>query len=196
MRAPAYKTHSSGEFHYVYGEVYAPLQVDTDGETMTAEDIQKMAHDFIASGKIDSIDREHNNVLCDDVEIVESFVARKNDPDYAEGAWVLGLRMTDGPSWQAIKSGEVNGFSVEALVSRKRQTVIVEYPKFHSGMTESSLEEDDMPSHEHTLYVEFHESDGKVKFGVTDEVLGHVHKISRSVVTDKAAGHSHRFFLG
>ena len=28
----------------VYGEVYAPLQIDTDGEAMTSEEVEKMAH--------------------------------------------------------------------------------------------------------------------------------------------------------
>jgi hypothetical protein len=37
MSVRAMKTFSSGDFYYVYGEVYAPLHVDTDGETMAAE---------------------------------------------------------------------------------------------------------------------------------------------------------------
>ena len=41
----------------VYGEVYIPLHVDTQGEAMTAEEIRKMAHDFLMSGKV-------NRLMC------------------------------------------------------------------------------------------------------------------------------------
>ena len=193
MPALVMKTYSFGEYHYVFGEVYAPLQVDTDGEAMAAGDIQKMAHDFIAAGMVNAIDREHNHIECG-AEVVESFIARKGDPDYSEGAWVLGVRMKDGPVWEAVKSGDINGFSVDALVKKTTQRVLVELAKIASGDTALSTEEEMLPSHQHTFYVEFGE-DGRVKFGKTDDVLGHTHNILSTVTTEKAIGHSHRYFV-
>ena len=61
------------------------------------------------------MDTEHNHQVSG-ATIVESFIARKGDPDFAEGAWVLGVRMTDGELWERVKSGELNGFSVDAVV--------------------------------------------------------------------------------
>lgn len=192
MIAHALKTYSSGEYHYVFGEVYAPLQVDTDGEAMTSGDIRKMAHDFIAAGMVKAIDRDHNQVVCG-AEVVESFIARGNDPDYREGAWVLGVRMKGGSIWEAIKSGEINGFSVDALVHKSIQTVLVELTRIASGDTEPNQEEDVL-AHSHVFYTEFLDN-GRIKFGTTDEVLGHFHTISGTVVTDKAMGHTHRYFV-
>lgn len=193
MIACALKTFSSGEYHYVFGEVYAPLQVDTDGEAMTAGDVRKMAHDFIAAGMVKAIDRDHDHVLCG-AEVIESFIARENDPDYREGAWVLGLRMKDGSVWEAVKSGEINGFSVDALVHKSVQTVLVELTRIASGDTERNQDGEEVPAHSHVFYAEFLDN-GRVKFGTTDEVLGHFHTISGTVVTDTAMGHSHRYFV-
>jgi hypothetical protein len=189
----ALKTYSSGDYHYVFGEVYSPLQVDTDGETMTAEDIQKMAHDFIAHGSVTAIDMEHNHVACG-AEVVESFIARKEDPDYSEGSWVLGLRMQEGSVWEAVKSGDINGFSMDTFVKKATRKVLVEITKISSGNTEKSTDETEVQEHAHTFYVEFGDN-GRVLLGTTDEVLGHAHKISGTVVTDKALGHSHRYFV-
>jgi hypothetical protein len=187
------KSFSVGEYHYVYGEVYAPLQIDTDGETMAAGDIKKMAHDFLASGKVDAIDVNHSHVMADGVEVVESFIARKDDADYREGAWVLGVRMKEGAVWDAVKSGELNGFSMDAFVKKVSKRVLVEIDKIVSGDTETASS-DDMPTHIHVFYVEF-DSDGKVAFGTTSEEIGHVHKIFGTVVTEKACEHSHRYFI-
>lgn len=60
--ATALKSFTSGKYHYVFGEVYMPNIVDTDGESMTAEDIQKMAHDFIACGLVKALDTNHDHI--------------------------------------------------------------------------------------------------------------------------------------
>ncbi|MCR5813886.1 MAG: hypothetical protein K6G15_05295 [Desulfovibrio sp.] len=78
--AKSFKSYTSGEYHYVFGEVYVPNIVDTDGESMTAEDIQKMPHAFIANGLVKSLNTNHNHIL-NAAEVIESFIARKNDPD-------------------------------------------------------------------------------------------------------------------
>lgn len=178
--------------HYVYGVVYAPLQVDTDWETITSEDIKKMAHDFIASGKVSNIDLQHNNQLTG-ARVVESFIARRGDPDYPEGAWVLGVRVPEGPLWEAIKTGKINGFSVEMLATKVPKVVTVDIAKIAMGMTEENTD-DIVAPHRHEFYVEF-DSQGNVIFGVTDEVNGHAHSIIATVRTEVSQGHSHRFFV-
>lgn len=95
----------------VYGEVYAPLVEDSHGDWMTAEQIELMAHKFMKSGRVKALDREHNLKETGAV-VVESFIARKGDPDFAEGAWVLGCHVADSELWAAIEKGEVTGFSM------------------------------------------------------------------------------------
>ena len=190
--ATALKTFTSGEYHYVFGEVYAPNFVDTDGESMTAEDIRKMAHDFIASGRVRSLDTNHNHILSG-AEVVESFIARKGDPDYAEGAWVLGVRMTDGELWNAIKAGEVNSFSFDATIRTEPSTEsLPTYPNIMIGTTYEPVEQDGIPAHKHAFYLELNDK-GRVVSGKTSIAEGHSHEIRGMVTTEPTNGHAHRF---
>lgn len=191
MAALVQKAFTEGEYHYVYGEVYAPDIVDTDGESMTAEDIRTMAHDFIAHGLVKALDTDHNHQLSG-AEIVESFIARAGDPDFAEGSWVLGVRMTDGELWDRIKSGELNGFSVDALVTKVTSDKALPEYSVASGATYEPVAQDGVTPHVHAYYLQFDKT-GRVKFGRTDTVDGHYHDIIGTVVTEEANGHTHRF---
>lgn len=193
MSTQVFKTYTAGEFHYVFGEVYAPDIVDTDGESMTAEDIRKMAHDFIAAGKVKELDTNHNHQICG-AEVVESFIARAGDPDFAEGAWVLGVRMTDGPLWELVKSGEINSFSVDALVTKVRSDRDPPAYSVSCGTTMEPVEQEGIEPHTHGYYLEF-DRQGHVKFGETTVASGHLHKIYGTVTTEPSEGHSHRFFV-
>jgi len=181
-----------GGYHYVYGVVYSPLQVDTDWETMTQADIVKMAHEFLAEGRTTNIDVMHDNQVSG-AAVVESFIARKGDPDYPEGAWVLGVRIPEGPLWEAVQKGVLNGFSVEASVLKVPKKVLVDLVRIALGETEMSTAGEIAP-HKHHYYLEF-DANGVVTLGVTDEVLGHIHQIGGTTATDLADGHSHRFFV-
>src|SRR5690606_23799098 len=85
----------------VYGEVYAPGQVDSHGDFMTAKTIEAMAQRFLKSGLVKNIDTEHD-LQQNGSEVVESFIARKGDPDFAEGAWVLGVHVSDPQLWAKV----------------------------------------------------------------------------------------------
>ena len=83
------------------------MHVDTDGEAMTANEIQKMAHGFLAAGRTDKIDVGHNLKESGCV-VVESFLARKGDADgFINGAWVLGVKVLPDELWEAVKTGEL-----------------------------------------------------------------------------------------
>jgi hypothetical protein len=170
----------------VYGEVYAPDRPDAQGEFMRADQIQKMAHKFARDLRLNQIDVMHDNQVVDANCIVESFIARKGDPDFIEGAWVIGMHIPDDELWNKILKGEINGFSMEALVTRHPQEVQLDLPPVVTGMTSKSEE------HEHKFYVSY-KDDGSFRGGTTDFVNGHQHKILAGTHTEDAAGHSHRF---
>ena len=96
----------------VYGEVYVPNRKDTDGNFMTAETIEKMAHDFLANKKNSQISKAHDG-NTDKGVVVESFIARENDPDFVSGSWVVGVHVPDTEIWKQIEKGELTGFSIE-----------------------------------------------------------------------------------
>jgi hypothetical protein len=196
LPALVFKTYSDGEYHYAFGEVYAPLQIDSDGEAMTAEEIQKLAHEFIARGLVDAIDLEHSK-KASGVVVVEFFIARPGDPDYSEGAWVLGVRIQDDEIWEKIQAGEINGFSFNATMDKTKVRVPVDAQQIYSGETfASSVDKETagigIPGHTHKFYVEL-DAAGHVLFGATDVVFTHKHIITRTITTNSELRHKHRF---
>lgn len=176
----------SEDQHLIYGEVYAPDRPDAQGEYMTRIEIQKMAHEFLRSAKCNQIDVLHDNKVVKGCAVVESFLAADNDPTFIPGAWVIGMHVPDDGLWNRVKKGEINGFSMEALVTRHTKDVEVEIPPVVTGTTSKS------EGHEHTFYVTYDEK-GQFKGGVTDLVNGHRHVIIAGTHTQPVNGHSHRF---
>lgn len=180
----------SDEHRIVYGVVYTPGYLDTDWETISAEDVQKMAWNFLAQRSADSIDIQHN-LEKSGCEVVESFIARAGDPDFPEGSWVLGVRCTP-ETWKRVKKGELNGFSLYGQVAKYPAKVMLEVAKQISGITEESTV-DILPIHDHSFMLNLN-SKGQIVAGRTDTKLGHFHKITMGTATETALDHNHRYF--
>lgn len=183
---------SEADGRLVYGEVYAPDRLDTYGEAMSAEDIVTMAHRFMRLDLDRVIDVKHDNKVIE-AHPVESFIARPGDPDYAAGAWVLGVRIDDEAVCARVENGEINAFSFESLVVYEDVEVEVEHVRDRVGRTEAALSD----PHTHAYFVEIGE-DGQVVGGRTSPGPdGHVHPIRRASTTEPAGPdrHHHRYFL-
>lgn len=176
------------ERQIVYGVVYAPLEIDTWGELMTAEDIETLAHRFMSLKLNETIDEMHDEQGKQNVYPIESFIAREDDPDYPEGSWVLAVKIEDENTWAKVKSGELNGFSFQALVKKVAAVVEIEYDPEIIGWTGEAVD------HRHLYYAKLDE-DGKVVAGRTSTELGHSHEIKKGTATEMGAGHAHRFFI-
>lgn len=186
MARPKLVIKQEGELQIVMGEVYAPNRPDAQGEYMTAVDIRKMAHEFLRSGKMGQIDLMHGNKLVAGASVVESFVADEIDTRFLPGSWVIGVHIPDQDLWKSIKKGEINGFSMEALVTRHDMDVEMEIPPVVTGLTSK------WEGHEHKYFVTYDEK-GQFKGGVTDTVNGHYHSIVAGTHTQPSQGHTHRF---
>lgn len=170
----------------VTGEVYAPYLIDSHGDMMEPEDVEFMAHEWIANGLTESYDVMHDNKVIK-ARTVESWIARGH-PDWNEGAWVLGTKILDKSVWAGAKSGQIGGYSIEALVHKV--PAIVEYsvePQIF-GFTEPHSD------HDHAFFA-FVNADGVVTGGYTSKDNGHRHIIRYGTRTEVAKGHTHRFFL-
>lgn len=172
--------------HIVMAEVYAPYLPDSDGDIMDADTIKKMAHDFLKSQKLNQIDVQHDNNLNPGASVVESFIARKGDPIFIEGAWVVGVHIPDEETWSKIKKGEINGFSIEALVTKTPMQLEMDIPPVVNGKTTKSED------HEHEFFVTF-DTDGKFLGGRTSIEKGHFHNIRAGTMTEVEKDHSHKF---
>lgn len=172
----------------VMGEVYVPCVVDTGGEMMLAEDVELMAHRFLATFKNDHIDIMHNNRLVRAVA-VESFIARPGDPTFIEGSWVLGLKIDDAALWADIKAGKYNGFSMESWVTKTEAVVEMDFYPQVFGETEIT------DGHSHMFFVQL-DDNGNLVGGVTSPGEdGHIHEIMMATATEMSDSHAHRFEL-
>ncbi|NTU17260.1 XkdF-like putative serine protease domain-containing protein [Bacillus subtilis] len=146
----------------VYGIVYEPDVPDAHGDFMTAEEIEKAAHGFLAEAR--EIDINHSFEGGTGV-VVESYVA----PDdfmigskwITKGSWVLVTRASD-EVWEQIKAGIITGYSMAGTADVYEEEP-VEKAGFFSVFkqmladktgkeTEEMRKEDMKESFEHALY--------------------------------------------
>ena len=173
----------------VFGTVYEPNAVDTHGETISEEDVFKMAWEFIEKGRHQNIDVNHDFVKSGS-SVVESFIARDGDPDFPPGAWVLGVRCTD-ETWEKVLTGDLNGFSLAGYATEIKVRATTEVTKRINGTTEKSTIEI-LPPHTHDYTLNYN-TKGQLLSGTTTTVLGHSHPIKAETATSKAMDHAHRF---
>jgi len=95
----------------VYGEVYVPWLVDSQGDFATPEDIEKVCHDFLLDGNLDCIDTQHD-FQKNGCRVVESYIAKVGDPNFTHGSWVLGTKVSGDDVWNQILKGDINGYSM------------------------------------------------------------------------------------
>lgn len=176
------------EQQIVWGEVYIPNRIDTHGHMMLPSDVRKLAYSFMRKNLEKSIDTQHDNWSNGSYPI-ESFIARKGDADYEEGAWVLGVKVTDKRLWKQVKSGELAGYSFEGTAIE--QEAVVEATVLRQQLAWTLPAPD---GHRH-FYVVSLDEDGKVLKGATNTVNGHRHLISKGTATDETKDHKHRFTL-
>ena len=174
------------ELQIVYAEVYVPDTPDSDNDFMSIETVREMGHGFLANGRVTKVDVNHSREDID-AAVVESFIVRKGDPDFIENAWVAGVKINDPGVWELIKSGEINGFSLDGVGHGKDTELEIEIPEFVKGETDKEQ------NHKHVFKVHF-DDEGNFLGGKTiDDDADHVHLIKRGTITEETNDHAHRF---
>jgi hypothetical protein len=179
---------SDTELQVVYGEVYAPMLPDTDGDFMTEDEIIKMAHKFVKSGRLGAVDTQHDRDIDNNCSVVESFIEQSDSSVLIKGAWVVGVHIPDDELWAKVVDGTFNGFSMEGMAVQKETVIEVEIPQTIKGVTA------DKQDHAHSFVVKFSD-DGEFLGGTTNEVDGHTHLIKQGTTTDVAGAveHTHQY---
>ena len=104
---------SDEEKGLIYGVVYEPDTVDTQGDWADSATIERAAHDFLIKGKVRMVDTMHDYTPIDG-GVVESFIKNgeaKNYPDAKDGAWLVAIKPDDMTKMK-VKSGEYRGLSL------------------------------------------------------------------------------------
>lgn len=97
----------------IYGVVYEPDTVDTQGDWADGATIERAAHDFLVKGKVRMVDTMHDYSPIDG-GVVESFIKNgeaKNYPEAKDGAWLVAIKPDDMTKMR-VKSGELRGLSL------------------------------------------------------------------------------------
>lgn len=177
---------SDDDEQIVYGEVYAPGVPDSQGDFMTVETIKEMAHEFLRKGFVSRIDTNHDQT-DNGSYVVESFIARDDDPVFIPHSWVIGVKIPDPSLWALVKSGELNGFSLDGYGIRVPKTVEMLIPDVLTGMT------DEADGHTHEFFVRFNDEGVFIGGYTSPGPDGHIHRILRGTATEVEKDHSHRF---
>lgn len=116
------------ENHYITGIVYEPNVEDSQGEYMTAEEIQKAAYWFAKHG--DMVDIQHSFIGLADARVVENWIT-KSDTEIGgvqvkKGTWLITVE-TDNPGvWDDIQKGKLTGFSMGGTGTHGREDISLE----------------------------------------------------------------------
>jgi hypothetical protein len=81
----------------LYGVVYEPGLVDTQGDSAPAEVIKTAAHEFLRLGLVKMIDFQHD-FSPGQGSVVESFILNGTDdrfPGVTKGAWVVAIELSE-----------------------------------------------------------------------------------------------------
>lgn len=113
------------ENHYVTGIVYEPMEEDSHGNYMTAEEITKAAYWFAKNG--DKVDLQHSFEPLENAAVVENWIAKADfkigDEVIKEGTWLMTVEVTDPDIWEDIEKGEITGFSMGGLGSYSEEDI-------------------------------------------------------------------------
>ncbi len=102
-----------------YGVVYAPGQIDSQGDHAGADAIRKAAYEFMREKRVENIDAEHS-FNSEQAYVAESWLVRKGDELFGEepeGAWAVGIQVADPDIWNMLKSGELTGLSLAGVAT-------------------------------------------------------------------------------
>lgn len=115
----------SSEERFVFGVVLEPTKElgkpDSQGDIYSAEEVRQSCHKFMEQHR--NIGLQHEKYANDRVSILENYIAPADfeidGQRVAKGTWLLGLRVDQG-LWDAIKQGEITGFSIGGFARRTR----------------------------------------------------------------------------
>lgn len=116
---------TDSENHYVTGIVYEPMEEDSHGNYMTAEEITKAAYWYAKNG--DKVDIQHSFEPFDNAAVVENWVAKADfkigDEVIKEGTWLMTVEVNDESVWDSIEKGDITGFSMGGLGNYSEEDV-------------------------------------------------------------------------
>lgn len=114
---------SDDEKGIVYGIVYAPEQIDTDGDFASSDEIIKASYTFMKERNTTNVDKQHSfeNV---DAFVAESWIVKEGDPVFPDepvGSWAVAIKLESEELKKAVKDGDIAGLSMAGTAVKKEE---------------------------------------------------------------------------
>ncbi len=95
----------------------------------TDETISKIATKFLEENKQHNTDINHDNIIVEENTLIESWIVKDPSMDKAtamgfdvpSGTWMVSYKINNRETWNKIKNGELNGFSITGNFIEKAQ---------------------------------------------------------------------------
>ena len=107
---------------------------DSDNNTFhvyfSEDTIQKISKKFFEYNKMNNTDVNHDDDVVIDNTLLESWIVEDKEMDKSKamgfdvpnGTWMVSYKINDDQTWQKIKAGELNGFSIAGQFIEKATT--------------------------------------------------------------------------
>ncbi len=120
-------TKTDDEKRLIYGVVYSPGEVDSQGDHTDEAQIEKAAHLFMKGSRTgQGVDKQHSFQAEDGVFVAESWIVKDSDPvfpDEPEGSWAVAIKVEDDELWSAVKKGDIGGLSMGGVADQIQKAV-------------------------------------------------------------------------
>ena len=109
----------------VYGIPLRSGVVDSQGDTITPEEVERAAHKFLIESQ--TYDLNHNSLIPrNKLSVVESYLApmdfKIGEYSVSKGDWVLVTKIFDDELWEAVENGELQGYSIKGRGQRAERS--------------------------------------------------------------------------
>lgn len=114
---------SDDEQGIIYGIVYAPNEVDTDGDYTDVDEILKASYAFMKSRFTNNVDKDHSFEV-EKAFVAESWIVKENDsifPDEPVGSWAVGIKLEDEELKKGVKDGDIAGISMAGTATKTEE---------------------------------------------------------------------------
>jgi hypothetical protein len=113
-------TPESATRQIAYGVAYPAWEVDLQGQWATADEVERMAHNFAMNqGRAGEMHSRFETKSGEPpYRIVETFIAPPGHPHFQADDWIVGAKFAD-EVWERVKAGTYKGFSIAGNWGRR-----------------------------------------------------------------------------
>lgn len=98
----------------VYGIVLEPDEIDSQKDTISAEEIKQACYKFMED--FGNLGKQHQEIVNGKLVLLENFIApvdfEIDGQKVKKGSWLMKERVVDDVLWESVKKGEFTGFSI------------------------------------------------------------------------------------